>query len=271
MLQVIAKILITAVFTIIGSLTSSSTFAAEDAKPQIRTFKAGDVVFISELGAVIMPKGNVLVVDMVNPSDQRAKEYQKVDLRKDDEIIMINGKKAAAILDLSNAYNTVTIGQDVKLGVRRGTEMMIVSFPKADSKDLPGRRVMTFSTGDDSAAHDMTGMKMMKFDASGGDITLVDELGVILSEENSAVKVAGILSIDGQDSKSGSAKEGDKVTAVNDTKVTSLAEFNAAYDKIAVGKEFTVTVDQGGKAVSLKGTKSEKTGGRKVIKSSKNQ
>lgn len=171
---------------------------------------------------------------------------------------MINGKKVVILSDLKSAYDSISLGSDVKLGIKRGKDMMIVSFPKMDKSSLKNQRVMSFTTdGSGDAAAGGAG-EITSIQASDGEIAVVTELGLIVGESGSKLKVAGLISRQDDGNKESGASEGDIITAVMGQKVTSVKELTQAYDKIEIGKEFTVTLDRNGKPVTLKAVKAAK-------------
>ncbi len=271
MLKIIFEIALTFLISSASSLLGQQVFAAADGEPQMRMFASGEVVFLPETGAVIMLKDKSLVIDMVSPSEQRAKEYQTVDLKMNDQVLMINGKKVVTISDLKTVYDSVAIGSDVKLGIRRGKDMMIVAFPKADQTKMTQHRVMTVETDDAGEVVSGTGngKQVMTFRASEGGVAVIPEIGLILHEADSKVKVAGLLEAELNPDKDAVA-EGDVVSAIMSGKVKTVKEFTDIYDKIAVGAEFTVSINHGGKTLTLKATKKAKPEGTKIIRTIEN-
>lgn len=275
MLKIIMEIIVAALISLASFWISQAAFAAEN-KPQMRMFSSGDVVFLSELGAIIIPRDSALVVDVVNQPDQRSKEYKTVDLRKDDKIIMINGKKANALADINTVYDSLAVGQEVKLGIVRGKDRMIVSFVKADASKLPNRQVMSFTTeGGDSMVTEtvhgdgMKGKKVMRFGPGEGNIAMLTELGLILNETDTKIKIIGIQDDAPASVKSGGVQTEDAVTMIDQTKVGSMKALLAIYDKIKAGTEFTLSIDHGGKTVQVKATKEEQSNQPQIIRTIK--
>lgn len=272
MLKILIEIALTFLISSASSLLGQQVFAATESKPQMRMFTSGDVVFLPETGAVILLKDKTLIVDMVNPADQRSKEYQSIDLKQNDEVLMINGKKVVVLSDLKAAYDSLATGSDVKLGIRRGKDMMIVSFPKSDQAKSTQHRVMTFESsgaGDDVKAVE-NGKQVTSIHASDGDVAVVMELGMIVGELDSKVKVAGLIEGKESEVKNAGVLEGDIITAINSQKITSVNGLIAAYEKVAVGTEFTVSLDRNGKTVTVKAVKAATEDGPKMIKTIKN-
>ena len=277
MLKIIAEIVMGLLLGLLSFWAGEQAYGATEGKPQMRMFNSGDIVFLNELGAIVMPRDKVLVIDMVSPPEQRAKEYKLVDLKKDDEVIMINGKKAAALSDLRTAYDSLAAGQEVKLGIRRGKDMMIVSFVKADASKLPNRQVMAFSTedGNDSVITEslhgdgVKGKKVMRFGPGGGNIAMIPEMGLILNEADAKIKVVGIQDDAPAGVKSSGVQTEDAVTMIDKSKVATVKDLLAIYDKIKPGTEFTLAIDRGGKTVEVKATKEDQSNQPQIIRTIK--
>lgn len=128
---------------ILFSLVLTSTFAQ-----QVYTFSGGNNFLLPEITAMISEENNKIKFVMIPPLDKLDKEYQKLDLKKDDEIIFFNGKKIKNIDELKKIYEAVKVGDELKLGIQRGDSKHIVAFKKIDAKDIKGVKTMTFSNGD---------------------------------------------------------------------------------------------------------------------------
>jgi hypothetical protein len=62
-------------------------------------FEKGSVTILKELGSIIVAGDSGLAVQMAGPKDMRPEKYKDVDLRDNDRIIMMNGKKLTTIKD----------------------------------------------------------------------------------------------------------------------------------------------------------------------------
>jgi len=111
--------------------------------------KPGEVGHLNELGAIIMLKDDSVVVEFVMPEENRPKAYKEIDIRKNDKILMVNGKKIKLPADIDEIYTELDIGDDVKLGVRRDGDLMIITYKKADPETMPKRKMMKLSVEDD--------------------------------------------------------------------------------------------------------------------------
>ena len=72
------------------------------------------------LGALVVGKGGELQVLVTMPGEHRLKVYRDVDLQEGDRIMMVNGSKATSIDDLKEALAVLKVGDEIKLGIKRG-------------------------------------------------------------------------------------------------------------------------------------------------------
>jgi S1-C subfamily serine protease len=187
---------------------------------------------IGELGALITPEGNALTVRFVSPPANRKEPYKAVDLREGDAVLMVNGKRVRSIADLKVAYEAVAVGSEVKLGLERGKEMMLVDFPKADPKDLPKMKVMVRRAGDD-----------------GGEF--FPAVGVALAERGKKVVVREILPIETSAVHSLDVKAGDAILSLNGWTVTSLKAYTEKFDAIPVGGKVEWKTERDGRQLTV--------------------
>lgn len=187
---------------------------------------------IPETGALVVKDGANLKVQFVPPPGNRPEKYRAVDLQEGDLILLVNGKRVRSVEDLKKAHATTPVGGIFKLGIQRGQEMMIVSFEKADPKDLPKMN--------------------MRIVTSGGEGTeVLPAVGVMLVEKKKSVIVEKILPMETSAVKELDVKEGDVIADMNGTVVTSLKEFVRLYDEIAVGGKVEWTTRRSGKEIEI--------------------
>ena len=203
-----------------------------------------DMFDLPELATIIAFKDGKLVADNVFDKKMRPKEYESIDIKQGDVIMMVNGKRVKSLQELRNAYTSAAIGSAVKLGIERNTETAIVSFDKADPEKMPKRRIM-INKGD------------------GHDLMIVPGAGLVVGSKGKEVVVEDILSDVPSTLTNADVKKGDVLTAVNETKVTSFKEFSDAFKKIGVGDKTTFHTTRKGKQLSFSFTKAE--GGQQHI------
>ena len=134
--------------------------------------KPGETFFIQELNTIVLLKENKIIVEAVLPIDTREKEYQDIDIADKDEIIMINGKRIKTVQEMIDIYNELKTEEEMKLGIKRDGNLMIVSFKKADMESMPKGK-----------------MKTIRVENDGGVIkeTIIDSSGVKKEFKNSKV------------------------------------------------------------------------------------
>lgn len=213
-----------------------------------------DFADLPELGSIILLKDGKLVVDMVSEKNMRPKEYASVDIQEGDVIMMVNGKRVKSPKELKEQYSATATGSQVKLGIQRKEEMMIIAFDKADPEKLPKRKIMI--NGGDGDGPD--------------DVMVIPNTGLFIGAKGKSVFIDKILTdIPSSSLKDADVKEGDAITGINGTKVGTFREFSGAYKKIAVGEKITITSSRKGKELSFSFTKSPEEGERRIIRREK--
>jgi S1-C subfamily serine protease len=154
---------------------------------------------------------------------------------------MANGKRVKTIPELEKAHAGTAVGADFKLGIQRGEQMMIVTFRKADPKDLPQMK--------------------MKIVTSGSEGTeVLPAVGVILAERGKKVVIDKILPMETSAVKGRDVQQGDIITSLNGETVQSTKDFVARYDALDVGASVVWTLDRKGTTVSITFTKPKPVG-----------
>ena len=93
-----------------------------------------EMFFLHELGALITPQEDGLTIEMVLSADQRKDEYKEIDLKEGDIIKMMNGKRMSGVDVMQEAYDAMKVGDEIKLGIKRGQSLQIVTFARGDSE-----------------------------------------------------------------------------------------------------------------------------------------
>jgi S1-C subfamily serine protease len=210
-----------------------------------QTFNQDDLLMVPELAAVILAQDKEIVIDHIMEPEMRLKGHETTEAKEGDKVLMADGKRLTSIKELRALYEKAAPGATVKLGIRRGEEMVMASFVKADPKDLPKGRMMISTGGDDK------------------DLMVVGGAGLFLTMKGKEIVVDKIISEDLP--KGADAHEGDVVTAVNGTSVKNLDELRANLGKAAAGSEVSLTLKRGSATSSVKYTK-PKDEGRVVVR-----
>jgi S1-C subfamily serine protease len=239
-----------------------------DAAPQMKmvTIGGGDAegtAMIAGLGALIFEKDSVLTVEHVMEAANRPKAYQKVDLKQDDVILMVNGKRARTADELSMILDSLPVGEDIKLGVRRDKAMQIVSFKKAAPGDVPQIKMVMHTLPSDTAQEGEGGpqMKMITRTEGGagsdGEFAVLMGSGLIFKQEGDAVVVVGAMAHSKEALGNIEVNEGDRILKIQDKEVTDPAMLQGLYDSIAVGDSVRLVMARDGKEFTASFAKSE--------------
>jgi C-terminal processing protease CtpA/Prc len=116
------------VLTIVLIILTTSLFAQKTMK---YTFDAAKSLMIAEAMVMVVTENNKLVVAIAIPGTT-AEGAEKIDLKKGDEILYINGKKVKELEELKKYYEEVKTGTEVKLGVNRKENKFFVTFKKRE-------------------------------------------------------------------------------------------------------------------------------------------
>lgn len=209
----------------------------------------GDMVDVPEIASIIVEKNEKIIIGNVFDAKMRPKENESVDVKEGDAVLMVNGTRVKSLKDVKTAYTSAEIGSTIKLGVQRKEEMMIVSFIKSDPEKLPKRRIV------------------MRNNGGGGDedVMIISGIGLLVGSKKNSIVVQGFTDESSPANKGGEIKEGDNITAVNNTKVSSFKKFAESFKKIPVGDKVTFSLTHGGKERAFSFIKAEAKGQR-VIK-----
>jgi S1-C subfamily serine protease len=206
------------------------------------------------------------VVFVMEPG-MRPEAYKEVDLQANDVILMANGKKLESIDDLEILMDGVATGDQIQLGVRRGKDMQIVRYLKADPESLPKmkRMMVTADEGEDGEVK-----KEMSFQSAGGQerVSMMRGTGIIARETEGQVQVAHLLPHSEETKGLGDVAEGDLVISLQGTSLTSLDDLDKIWESIAIGEEVTMVCSRESKPFTCTFTKpdaSDMQGGAVMI------
>ena len=200
-------------------------------KPEIK-FNTDDVFDLQEVGAFIIRDKDKFKVQFVAPENHRLQGYQNVDLKKDDIIMMVNGRAVKNLSDLKEIYDKLKPGHDFKLNVERGKETIIVAIKKADPKDLPQRKNIKF---DDKRMENK--VLLAGYGILIGKINEKPMIEKLFHEDNDLVIKAG-------------HKGGDLLTNINGQTIKTFIQFKTAYESLNPGQD--VKIKFGDKFISFK-------------------
>jgi PDZ domain-containing secreted protein len=217
--------------------------------------EGGTVQIIKELGAILTEKDQVVSVMMVMPEDARPEDYKEIEVKKDDEIMMVNKKRIKSIKDFENLYNEVGINELIKMGVKRDGNLMIVEFEKIDPEKLPKGRQMMVKTAEAGEGGMIT--KTIGFSSDGKGMEGVQPLmgtGLVLGEEDKKVVVK--MKMQGPEKDLG-IEEGDEIISFNREKIKSLQQLVKLYEDTKVGDKIELGHKRDGKFFGVSFAKPE--------------
>ena len=219
------------------------------------TFSAENSMLIPGLTAMISSTDSKLEVDFIPPGDQRDPAYKDVDIRQGDILMMLNGKRLKSIAQLRKLYERLEVGAEIKVGLKRGKDMVIVAFPKADDSQMGGQVVQM--THDVTEGQEGTPgqiiTKTMSFggpDDGQGVLPLVG-LGVLLADGEDNLKVMQKLQIQGMKVTETDLQPEDIILSINDQAVKSGKQFNPIYEAIPEGSKVTLKIQRGEETLNI--------------------
>lgn len=193
-----------------------------------------NIFLLPECMAVLVDEDETIQVRILLPAESRPEGYGNLDLKERDEILMANAKRVKKVKDLKAIYEGVKAGETVKLGIRRGEEMFIVSFAKVDPEKMPRGR-MQISTEEGGPGGGIT-MKL----ANLGN-------GLAVKEVNKQVFIHKILPPLKDALQNIDLKEGDRILSLNDQKIETNQQFIKAWSQIKNGVEVHLKISRDGK------------------------
>jgi S1-C subfamily serine protease len=241
---------------------------AGEAAPQMKMVTIGGddadgTAMIAELGALIFEKDSTLTVAHVMNEAMRPKAYKKVDLKQDDIIMMVNGKRTRTAGDLNMILDSLKTGEEIKLAVRRDKGMQIVTFKKADPEDLPQIKMVTSSGPGDGESEGHGGRKMTTITrteggaGSDGQLAVLMGSGLVFRQDGDAIVVAATMPHAKEVLGDIEVNEGDRILKIQDAEVTDPSMLQGFYDAIEVGTSVTLVLSRDGKEFTASFDKTE--------------
>ena len=232
-------------FILIGIMLLVVSFAAQAQMVfKKSTGESGDIFFINELAAIVAGVEKSLKVEHAMPVDNRPEEYRKIEIKKDDEILMVNKKRVKTVDQLQSIYDEAETDELIKLGIRRGEEMFIIEFSKMDAEKMPKRKMMVMTKtidGDEGSGQVKTKIfsNKMMLDDKEGPIEPLLGIGLILQEKKGKIFV--IKNMENYDGTK-EIQEGAEVISINDEKAESLQNLTHIFKELETGENVTLKI-----------------------------
>ena len=212
-------------FVISSAIAQHNEPSGTQSQPRMLRVDPDKVVMVGEIGAVIIWSDDKLVVAMVPPKDRQIAGLQQVDLQKDDEVKMMNGKNLKSIKELKAVYTSAQIEQECKIGVYREGRPHLVTFVRKAEKDLPA------------------GMQMrVRKDSGNVNNRIFPALGIEIEKKGSDIVVVETM----PHAPKGFAK-GDIIKSLNGKSLANLEAFDKEFDATKVGDPLKFEIAREGK------------------------
>lgn len=198
----------------------------------------GEIFMIAELGAVLLDKDGKIEVAAVMPADRRMKAYRKVDMLEGDIIMMLNGKRMKEVTEFKTLFESLSADDEINIGIKRGKDMKIISFSKADPKNLPKMN-----------------MVMLKDDGEGGgdvDVIMLEGSGLMFEEKKKITTVSATMPHADKLFGEGTVKVGDLILKYGETKITSALQLSDLYESAKIGESVSLVFARDGKEFTVK-------------------
>jgi len=219
--------------------------------------ESGTVQIIKELGALLTEKDQVVSIMMVLPEDARPEDYKEIEVKKDDEILMVNKKRVKSVEEFVKLYNEMEIDELIKMGIKRDGNLMIVEFKKIDPEKLPKGRQMMIRTAESGEGERGIKTKTFSFSSDGKGMEGVQPLmgtGLVLGEEDKKVVVK--MKMKGPEKDLG-IEEGDEIISFNREKIKSLQQLVKLYENTKAGDKIELGHKRDGKFLGVSFAKPE--------------
>ena len=208
----------------------------------------GSSVVLFEIGAIASLEEGAegVTFSRILPQGMRSEANSDADVAKGDEVLMMNGERIRSIADLRELYQDIEVGDEVKLGLKRGSERFLVRFTRED-------RQMAMGEGG--------GMRVMVAGHGEGEVELLHEARVLLREGEGGVEVAAVLPGNG-----GDLEQGDVLAQVNGRSVASLDDYREVYEGLAIGEAMKLEVRRGEESLTVEVEKAEPPAGLMMLR-----
>ncbi|MCP4664251.1 MAG: PDZ domain-containing protein [bacterium] len=198
-------------------------------------------LMLPEIGAIagVQEGADVVSFGTVLPRMARPEKYRDLDVREGDTVLMMNGERIRDVATLRELYDALAVGGEVKLGLRRGAERLLVTFAKIDPAEMavggPGEHRI---------------MRRIPMDGGDGDVEMLAEFDALVGERDGRLRVVAKIA-------PSDLRQGDVVTAINGKTLSSLAEFRELYGAVEIGEPLRFDVLRDGRAIEHTATKVE--------------
>ena len=252
--------LIAALAAVAGVLFFQSGQAQQARQQKVEMIGGQGVFNFPELGAVLIENDSVLTFIHAMERAARPAPYREVDVQTGDTLVMVNGKRVHTAATLQDLYDKMEVGGTLKLGLRRGKDLILASLAKGDPAKMPQMKMQISSSEDGQPQGDVpAGAQMMVLDDSDPNILPMLDLGLVLKQSDRGLEISKVLPNAAEIFGGKAPAAGAVITALNGASLKTAAEFKQAYAKLKPGDKMTLDYRKGGDEMAIVLVVPEKT------------
>lgn len=117
-------------------------------KRTVMKLEGENLFLFQELILALGEEDGKVVVVMAPPEEGLPKEYEGIDIKSKDIVVIMNGKRVNRTSIIKEMYEKLEPGDTIKLGLKRGEEMYLAEFKKIDPEKAPGRMMIRKKVSD---------------------------------------------------------------------------------------------------------------------------
>lgn len=245
-------------FALLAILATSSQAADEKKhgegapRMQMITAESGEAFIIPECECLALMKDSVISIVAVLEPAKRPDKYKTIDIQKGDILLMMNGKKATDANLLRQMYDSLSMGAEIKLGLKRGGKPMIVAFQKGEPIE-GGNMKMVLDT-DGGAPGGQGGGRMVKQFAGGVDFDEVDalvQLGMVVGIAKGKAVVADVLPMADEVYGKTMPQSLDEIVSIDGKPIKGMESIESLRPLLVTAKKGTLVVKRDGKELTF--------------------
>ncbi len=244
---------------IMFAVTATSSFAAEEKKTegaaprmQMITAESGEAFIIPECECLALMKDSVISILAVLEPAKRPDKYRTIDIQKGDVLMMLNGKKLTDATFLRTMYDSLAMGAEIKLGLKRNGKPMIVSFQKGEPIEGGNMKMVLDTEG--GAPGQQGGQRVMKQFAGGEDFDEIDALvplGILVGISKGKAVVADLLPMAGEVYGEKTPATKDELVSIDGKPIKGMEAIESLRPSLVSAKKGTVVVRRDGKELTF--------------------
>lgn len=219
---------------------------------QMITAESGEIFIIPECECLAMMKDSVISILAVLEPEKRPAKYKSIDIQKGDVLMMLNGKKLTDATLLRTLYDSLAMGAEIKLGLKRNGKPMIVSYQKGEPIE-GGNMKMVMNTDGDTPGGPGGGRVVKQF-AGGEDFDEIDALvplGILIGISKGKAVVADLLPMAGEVYGEKTPATKDELVSIDGKPVKGMETIESLRPSLVTAKKGTVVVKRDGKEITF--------------------